>query len=89
MLSQSFNLFSASRIQERSLVTGRVVPEETLEAALRQVPESVKVLGPLSDFYCELNNPPDNDIELLTEGLDWDTFSSLWSQSCFDADVDS
>ena len=62
------------------MVTGRVVPEETLEAAFKQVPESIKILRPLCDFFCELNNLPHQDIELVTEGLDWDTFANKWSQ---------
>jgi len=73
------------RAAERSLITGRVVPQETLEMALEQVPKSIKVLGPMSDFFCELNNAPGApDIELLTEGEDWESFRTQWSQTCVD-----
>lgn len=36
--------------------TGRIVPVETLELALQQVPTSVKILSPLVDFFCEIHN---------------------------------
>mmetsp|Transcript_2937 Transcript_2937/g.6358 ORF Transcript_2937/g.6358 Transcript_2937/m.6358 type:complete len:634 (-) Transcript_2937:139-2040(-) len=70
------------RAAERAKRTGRVVPRETLEGSLEQVPKSVKILSPLADFFCELNNPPDAEIEILTEGLDWDTFQVNWLQTC-------
>ena len=43
-------------IQKRARDTGRIVPKETLEMALEQVPKSVKILAPLVDFFCELYN---------------------------------
>lgn len=83
------------RAAERAVKTGRVVPQETLEMALEQVPKSVKVLAPLADYFCELNNCPDakdieivtdgqilEDIEIVTDGQSWDTFQSNWLQTC-------
>ena len=51
--------------------------------ALEQVPRSVKILAPLVDYFCELNNAPDkDDIEIMTHGEDWDSFRSHWLQLC-------
>ena len=70
------------RAAARAMTTGRVVPKETLEKALDQVPRSVKVLGPLVDYFCEINNAPGApDVELMSEG-DWDTFEKKWLQTC-------
>jgi len=71
------------RAAERAKKTGRVVPKETLEMALEQVPKSVKILAPLTDYFCELDNSPDaDDIEIRTEGQDWAKFQSNWLQTC-------
>lgn len=65
------------------MITGRVVPRETLLDALEQVPKSVKVLAPLADYYCELRNDPGSpDIELVTEGETWENFTKQWIQTC-------
>jgi hypothetical protein len=67
----------------RAMTTGRVVPREVLERALDQVPRSVKVLAPLVDYFCEINNAPGApDVELITEGETWETFESKWIQTC-------
>mmetsp|Transcript_22225 Transcript_22225/g.40372 ORF Transcript_22225/g.40372 Transcript_22225/m.40372 type:complete len:98 (+) Transcript_22225:852-1145(+) len=51
--------------------------------ALEQVPKSVKILAPLVDYYCELNNAPNApDIELVTEGETWEDFTKQWIQTC-------
>jgi len=70
------------RAADRARKTGRIVPRETLELALDQVPRSVHVLAPLADYFCELNNAPGLDIEILTEGQDWDDFQVQWLQMC-------
>jgi predicted kinase len=71
------------RAAARAMTTGRVVPREVLERALDQVPRSVKVLGPLVDYFCEINNAPGApDVELITEGETWETFESKWIQTC-------
>jgi hypothetical protein len=68
-------------LQERALVTGRVVPRDLLAKALEQVPRSVKILAPLVDYHVELKNASDNDdIELVTDGETWETFKSHWIQ---------
>jgi len=58
------------------------VPEHILEEAMEQVPRSVKILGPLVDYYAELNNAPDaTDIELMKPvGSSWETFREVWKQ---------
>lgn len=71
------------RAAARAMTTGRIVPKEVLEEALEQVPRSVKVLEPLVDYFCEINNAPGApDLELLTEGETWETFESKWVQTC-------
>jgi len=76
------------RAEARSKITGRVVPKETIELALQQVPKSVQVLQPLSDFFSELHNPPssstNNGIQLRTAGHTWETFKNAWIQNCAD-----
>lgn len=65
------------------MTTGRVVPKHTLLEALEQVPKSVKELAPLADYYCELHNAPNTpDIELVTEGETWESFTEQWIQTC-------
>jgi len=68
--------------KDRALATGRIVPLETLEMAIEQVPRSVKILGPLVDYFCELNNAPGKPIELTTEGETWESFEGKWAQMC-------
>jgi hypothetical protein len=64
-------------------VTGRVVPHETLESSILHVPKSIKVLAPLADFFCELDNSPDSkEISIKTEGVSWDSFRNVWAQQC-------
>jgi hypothetical protein len=78
------------RAETRSKITGRVVPKETIELALRQVPTSVRVLQPLSDFFCELHNPPSSSahgIQLHTEDLTWESFKDTWIQNCANKNI--
>jgi len=70
-----------ARAKERALRTGRVVPQELLVQAMEQVPRSVAILAPHVDYFGEINNAPGRDIELVTEGGDWDSFQSTWFQS--------
>jgi hypothetical protein len=71
------------RARERSIITGRVVPHETLEKSLEEVPKSVRILAPLVDFFAELYNPPNSkDIELVSEDMTWDSFRQSWVQTC-------
>mmetsp|Transcript_16007 Transcript_16007/g.34672 ORF Transcript_16007/g.34672 Transcript_16007/m.34672 type:complete len:479 (-) Transcript_16007:3097-4533(-) len=71
------------RARNRAKVTGRVVPRETLEQSILQVPVSIKKLAPLADFFCELDNAPGSgEITIKTEGVTWDSFRDVWSQTC-------
>jgi len=70
------------RAENRSKSTGRIVPQETLKVAMEEVPKSVKILRPLSDYFCELHNAPDRDITIRTNGISWESFRSNWAQSC-------
>jgi hypothetical protein len=75
------------RAAHRARETGRVVPLETLESSLVQVPISVRKLAPLVDFFCELDNSVDCgsdgvDVRIMTEGITWDAFRYNWAQTC-------
>jgi Zeta toxin len=72
-----------ARAAKRAEMTGRVVPEETLEKALRQVPESVNILKHHVAYYAEINNPPDApDVELVEPaGSTWNDFRRQWDQT--------
>ena len=71
------------RAKKRAKDTGRVVPIETLEESLKQVPISVKKLAPMADFFCELDNSPTlGEVTLNTEGITWDLFRDNWAQTC-------
>jgi predicted kinase len=81
LLANYLLLLLTALLQERALVTGRVVPRDLLAKVLEQVPRSVKILAPLVDYHVELRNASDNDdIELVTEGETWETFKSHWVQ---------
>ncbi|KAL7530755.1 hypothetical protein ACHAXR_007132 [Thalassiosira sp. AJA248-18] len=72
------------RAKKRAKDTGRVVPIETLEMSLKQVPISVKKLAPIADFFCELDNSPtpSGEVTLKTEGVTEDKFRDNWAQTC-------
>ena len=70
-----------SQPQERALHTGRIVPRELLDKTIEQVPRSVAELAPLVDYHIELMNDPSSpDIEIVTPGETWETFTSHWIQ---------
>lgn len=71
------------RAVSRAKATGRVVPVETLEMSLKQVPISVKKLAPTADFFCELDNSPSSgEVSMKTGGITWDLFRDNWAQTC-------
>lgn len=72
------------RAAHRAETTGRVVPMDTLKETMEQVPKSVQVLKPMSDFYAELHNAENGGrIQLRTdEGLTWESFRDNWIQGC-------
>jgi len=70
------------RAEERGIITGRVIPRKLLEQAIVQVPRSVKILAPLADYFCEIDNPPDGKLTISIEGETWEKFQSRWLQTC-------
>jgi hypothetical protein len=66
------------RAHERSKTTGRLVPIDTLEDALKRVPKSVDVLKKFVDFHAELHNS--HELHLRTGT--WESFQQTWSQKC-------
>jgi predicted kinase len=72
-----------ARAESRGKITGRIVPRETLELSLQQVPKSVEILKDKVDFYCKLYNAPCADgIQLLSDHLTWESFKTTWLQTC-------
>lgn len=78
-----------ANVHQRFLITGRMVPEERVLESISQVPKSVELLAPLTDFCCRVENKTmSGDPELLREPsslnppsdveLDWTYFTSLW-----------
>lgn len=69
------------RAMHRAKLTGRVIPQETLEMALEEVPKAVKILSPLVDYFCELDNAP-GKIKIVTPNITWESFGNQWLQTC-------
>lgn len=71
------------RVKRRGMITGRFVPKEKLEQTLKQVPLAMEHLKHEADFFCTLYNPSggDEELEIMTEGICWETFGNLWNQS--------
>jgi len=71
------------RAKLRGIITGRKIPQETLETAIKQVPLSVARLKDHVDFYYKLDNSPGSkDVELLAEECSWEKFRQSWVQEC-------
>ena len=71
------------RADSRAKVTGRVVPRDLLEQVMEEVPQSLKILSKQVDFAVELLNAPHtDDVEIVTQGVTWDSFQRVWRQSC-------
>jgi len=69
------------RAEARGNITGRKIPIETLEMAIRQVPISVAKLKDQVDSYYKVNNAP-SGVELMTENTTWSMFQDSWLQTC-------
>jgi len=71
------------RARQRGLITGRKVPLETLEMAIKQVPISVAKLKDQVDSYYKFNNLTcSKDVELVSEECTWESFTEKWVQAC-------
>jgi len=67
----------------RGVVTGRKIPQETLEMAIKQVPISVAKLKDQVDCYYKLDNSPSlKGVQLMNEGITWSMFQDNWLQTC-------
>ena len=80
----SFDIVSVSiDTQSRARITGRVVPTALLERTMVQVPASVEILKTKADFFVELHNAEDKDVQIVQPGgMDWRTFERHWAPSC-------
>lgn len=70
------------RAESRAKITGRVVPRDLLERTMSQVPKSISALEKTVDFVAELHNLETDEVELVTENLDWSRFRNTWIQTC-------
>lgn len=62
------------RALARSKTTQRIVPKEDILRSLEEVPRTMKILRPLTDFYCEINNDDD--------GFNPSTLPSIQHHTC-------
>lgn len=44
------------------------------------LPKSLDSVSPLADYYCSILNDDENDLEIVTEGEDWETFCANFEQ---------
>lgn len=48
-----------------------------------EVPQSVDILSRKADFAVQLHNAPRScDVEIVTQGINWASFTKMWEQSC-------
>lgn len=69
------------RVEMQAHVTGRVIPEEVIDFALELLPESLHLVSPLADYYCDISNNDENDLAIITDGEDWKTFRANFQQT--------
>jgi len=55
------------RVEQRGASTGRAVPPEFLERSMREVPEAIERLRPLSDFFLHVHNAQETSGETEEE----------------------
>lgn len=58
-----------------------MVPRELLEVSMDQVPKSVATLSPLVDFAVDIHNYGGADVDLVTPGMNWKSFTTMWSRA--------
>lgn len=68
------------RAQKKALQTGREISEESIEHIMSLIPNSLNVLKPVVDFFCEIHNGED-ECELVGD-IDWDEFEFIFQQTC-------
>ena len=68
------------RVVKHARITGRTIPEETIDYALEQIPKSIPQVAPLVDYCCAIANH--DELTILTQGEDWDTFRLHFLQTC-------
>jgi hypothetical protein len=61
------------------LLTGRDISKECIQDCLEEIPESLEVMIPCVDFYCEIRNL--ETLELQGD-LDWATLQRTFLQTC-------
>ena len=76
-----FSPFLYPIIQEHSKLTGRPIPREMIDSALQHLPQACSILRPLVDYFCEIHNPPEGEIKIMTDGIDRHSFRENWLQT--------
>lgn len=65
------------RAERRAKITGRAVPRRLLDEALEQVPKSVEMLAPLTDYTATILNSGD-ELKLISGDGSWLKFKERW-----------
>ncbi|KNC78040.1 hypothetical protein SARC_09515 [Sphaeroforma arctica JP610] len=86
------------RARKRAELSNRVVPTETIDQSIAQVPKSVNTLAPLADVVYEIDNGEHSDLtirrklvwgeQVEVDPEDWDEFATVWA-SDDESDSDS
>ena len=71
----------SERVEIQAQVTGRVMSEELIDSALELLPQSLHHVSPLADYYCDILNDDENDLAVVTDGEDWETFRANFEQT--------
>jgi predicted kinase len=68
------------RSAQVSVETGRQIPIERVHMLLDRIPKSVEIVKGDVDFFCTISN--EDELKIVTEGQDWDTFRRNFIQTC-------
>jgi predicted kinase len=68
------------RAEKRARITGRHVPKEVLDSALKQVPTSFAVLSGLCDYAGIVDNDTDDCDPVFASPFTLEEFAGLWKQ---------
>jgi predicted kinase len=72
----------AKRSQKKVLETGREIPHECIQNSLDSIPDSLLMVQPVVDFYCEIHNG-EEELELRRdEPIEWGQFELTFLQTC-------
>mmetsp|Transcript_144687 Transcript_144687/g.255159 ORF Transcript_144687/g.255159 Transcript_144687/m.255159 type:complete len:260 (-) Transcript_144687:28-807(-) len=70
------------RAAARAKVTGRAVPSKIIMESIEQLPISLNVLVPQTDFFAKLRNEGSTPELMEPADMTWDDFQDNWAQEC-------